>query len=202
MPDYKNSKIYKITAGNLTYYGSTTQSLSKRLAKHRNDKKHKPNSNISSFPLLDMPDCKIVLVEDYPCERKEQLLAREAYYTEHNDCVNKRRPICTEEQQKQAKREERRRYYTKYPEKKREEKYRYYTKYPDKCPNKLKKYYGITNLEPSTTDLEPSTTNLAAEQHLAPNPEPVRSASSRYRERQQRLKLILQSKITFENILR
>lgn len=110
MPDYKNSKIYKITAGNLTYYGSTTQSLSKRLAKHRDNKKYKPNDNISSFPLLDMPDCKIILVEDYPCERREQLLAREAYYIENNECVNKCRPILTEEQAKEAKRQKWQRY--------------------------------------------------------------------------------------------
>ena len=199
MPNYQNGKIYKITAGNLTYYGSTTVSLSRRLAKHRNDKMYKPNSNMSSFSLLDMPDCKIILVEDYPCDRREQLLAREAYYIENNECVNKCRPILTEEQRKQARREEQRRYRQARPGKRREEGIRYYTKYPDKCPNKLKKYYGITNLEPSITNLEPQPA-LAAEQHTAPNPEPIKSASARYRERQQRLKLILQSKITFENI--
>jgi Uri superfamily endonuclease len=94
MPNYQDGKIYKITAGNLTYFGSTTQPLSKRLAQHRSDKKVKPNSNMSSFPLLDMPDCKIILVEDYPCERREQLLAREAYYIENYECVNKNKPFC------------------------------------------------------------------------------------------------------------
>lgn len=169
MPDYKNSKIYKITAGNLTYYGSTTQSLSKRLAKHRDNKLRYPQKNTSCYILLDMPDCKIILVEDYPCERREQLLAREAYYIEHNNCVNKCRPILTEEQRKEAKKQE---------------KIRYFTKYPNKCPEGLRKYYNITN----------------PEQEQIPNPEPVKSSSSRYRERQQRLKLIQQGKITFENI--
>jgi len=102
MPNYQNGKIYKITAGNLTYYGSTTQPLSKRLTNHISEKNNNLNKKCSSFPLLDMPDCKIILVEDYPCERREQLLARESYYIESNECVNKNRPFLTDEQKKQA----------------------------------------------------------------------------------------------------
>jgi len=194
MPNYQDGKIYKITAGNLTYFGSTIQPLSQRLAKHRNDKKAQPNSKFSSFPLLDMPDCKIILVEDYPCERREQLLAREAYYIENHECVNKIKPILTEEQKKQAKREEKHRYYQAHPEKKKNEKIRYFTKYPHKCPEWVKKMYNITHINtlPSLAD-EP-------ESQPTPNPEPIKSASSRYKERQNRLKLIMQSKITFENI--
>ena len=32
---------------------------------------------------------KIYLVEDFPCERKEQLTGRERHYIENTDCVNK-----------------------------------------------------------------------------------------------------------------
>lgn len=136
MPNYQDGKIYKITAGNLTYYGSTTQQLSKRLAKHRDNKKRYSQKNTSSYTLLDMPDCKIILVEDYPCERREQLLAREAYYIDNNDCVNKCRPILTEEQRKEAKKQE---------------KIRYFNKYPNKCPEWIKKMYNITHLDPQPT---------------------------------------------------
>lgn len=158
MPNYKNGKIYKITAENLTYYGSTTQSLSKRLAEHRNTKKYKPNSNFSSFPLLDMLDCKIVLVEDYPCERREQLLAREAYYIRFYICVNNSIPYLDDITKDDNRRE-------------------------------LYKYH--KQLRSIKHNLEPQP---------MPNLEPIKSASARYRERQQRLKLIAQGKITFENI--
>jgi len=182
MPNYQDGKIYKITAGNLTYFGSTIQPLSQRLAKHRNDKKAQPNSNFSSFPLLDMPDCKIILVEDYPCERREQLLAREAFYIKSNECVNKIRPIRNEEQKKQAKREDRLRYYYKYHEKCLEQKRLY----------KLRKK---NNLELQLIP-EPAIIPVQ-EQEPTPKPEPGQSYSSRWRERQKRLNLIKQGKITF-----
>ena len=51
MPDYSKGKVYKITAGGLTYIGSTTQTLSKRLAKHRSYLKE-PNNGITSLQLL------------------------------------------------------------------------------------------------------------------------------------------------------
>jgi hypothetical protein len=38
-------------------------------------------------------DCIIILVEDFPCERKEQLLAREQYYIDNTICVNRNRSI-------------------------------------------------------------------------------------------------------------
>ena len=39
MVNYQSAKIYKITGGGFTYIGSTTTSLSRRLAHHRNDLK-------------------------------------------------------------------------------------------------------------------------------------------------------------------
>jgi hypothetical protein len=39
--------------------------------------------------VLENGNFSIVLLEDYPCERKEQLLARERYFIETLDCVNK-----------------------------------------------------------------------------------------------------------------
>jgi hypothetical protein len=39
-----------------------------------------------------------MLVEDFPCERKEQLHARERFYIESNDCLNKRIPGRTKKE--------------------------------------------------------------------------------------------------------
>ena len=95
MPNYQNGKLYKISGGGLIYIGSTTVSCSQRLAQHRSDyenfKKGKKNY-ITSFQLLDFDDCMITLIEDFKCERKEQLLAQERFHIENNICVNKNIP--------------------------------------------------------------------------------------------------------------
>ena len=86
MPNYQNSKIYRLVNDelNLTYYGSTTQSLSKRLNGHNE------TNNKCKSKLLYVNNYKpiIVLVENYPCSSKEELLKRERYYIENNECVN------------------------------------------------------------------------------------------------------------------
>ena len=42
--NYQNGKVYKITGGGLTYIGSTTVPLSRRLAKHRDDLRNYNNT--------------------------------------------------------------------------------------------------------------------------------------------------------------
>eukprot|EP01052_Picozoa_sp_SAG31_P050928 SAG31_NODE_11857_length_991_cov_80.670404_1_plen_164_part_00 len=94
MPNYQNSKIYKLvdnTNGNV-YYGSTTaRLLCMRLAghnaSHRRFKKGE-GTNCSSFQILENKDYTLSLVETYPCNSKDELYARERFYIENNDCVN------------------------------------------------------------------------------------------------------------------
>lgn len=88
MPDFSRGKIYKITGGGLTYYGSTTlKYLSQRLAGHRQDKRRK--LDCASVQILDYPDCQITLVESYPCANVNELRARERFWIHNNECVNK-----------------------------------------------------------------------------------------------------------------
>ena len=99
MPDYQKGKIYKIVNDKLglTYYGSTTQILSQRMGGHIANKKKFDKgkcTNVSSFQLLD-GNQKIYLVEKYPCNDKIELLKRERYYIENNECVNKCIPTRT-----------------------------------------------------------------------------------------------------------
>lgn len=89
---YENGKIYKITGSGLTYYGSTIQLLNDRLAQH----KHK--QLCSSKQIFDLGEYKIELVENYSCENKKQLLWRERWYIDNNDCINKLNPIISEEE--------------------------------------------------------------------------------------------------------
>ncbi len=111
MVNYGNGKIYKIVCNvtGLVYIGSTTQNLSKRLTSHKCDfgkwKKNKSRGYISSYKVLENDNFDIILIEDYPCERKEQLIARERYWKEKTKCVNLRNPHRTEEQKIEQKHE-------------------------------------------------------------------------------------------------
>lgn len=96
MVNYQNGKIYRIVC-NVTgkqYIGSTVSTLSTRLSQHKNSL----IKTCSSREVLISDDYNIVLIEDYPCDRKEQLLQRERYYIEIMDCVNKKIPTRTKEE--------------------------------------------------------------------------------------------------------
>ena len=93
----QNGKIYKIADAENTkcYIGSTISSLSKRMGKHRSDYKlYKSGlfNNISSFGLFDefgLENCKIELIENFPCSSREELNVREGFFIQSNECVNK-----------------------------------------------------------------------------------------------------------------
>lgn len=96
MVNYQNGKIYRIVC-NVTgkqYIGSTISSLNTRLSQHK--KYIKDGKYCSSKIVLEEGDYDIVLIEDFPCERKEQLLQRERYYIETIECVNKKIPTRTQ----------------------------------------------------------------------------------------------------------
>lgn len=97
MNKYQNGKIYKIVDVGYTkcYIGSTCEKLSQRMARHRGTYKSylKDNKlNTSSSRLFDefgIENCKIELIEEYPCENKMELLRKEGEHIRNNNCVNK-----------------------------------------------------------------------------------------------------------------
>ena len=93
MVNYYNSKIYRIVCNETgkQYIGSTTSSLSVRLCQHK--RLFKDGKSGTSREILQNGNYSIVLLEDFPCDRKEQLLQRERYYIETMDCVNKNLPL-------------------------------------------------------------------------------------------------------------
>lgn len=105
MPNYNQSKIYKIEPivkheEQDIYYGSTTETLSTRMSKHRYNYKQKINT-CNSFKLFDkygVQDCKIFLVEYYPCNSKEELHTKESEYIKNNNCINKYIPLRTKKE--------------------------------------------------------------------------------------------------------
>ena len=94
MPNYQQSKIYKLICNTTKIYiGSTTVKLCRRLTGHVND--YKKGKNVSSKHIISNDNYSIVLIEDYPCDRKEQLLKRERFYIESMNCLNKVIPTRT-----------------------------------------------------------------------------------------------------------
>lgn len=94
-PNYSNSKIYRIFSPslNLCYYGSTTQEIEARLAKHVIDyycynKDKTKYSYYSSFKVIEAGDYKIELIELCKCNNKRELERIEGKYQKENECVN------------------------------------------------------------------------------------------------------------------
>ena len=126
MPDYQKSKIYKLwsPSNNLVYYGSTVQSLSQRLTEHLCN--YNKNKGLSSKIVLECEDYKIELVEDFPCNNRQQLLKKEGEYIKNNECVNKN--IAGRTQKEWNETEHRIQYLKKYYEKNKEHINQYYEK--------------------------------------------------------------------------
>jgi hypothetical protein len=89
---YQNGKIYEIVGGGKRYIGSTTETLPRRLSKHKANKKaHEAGKRewTSCYELLDYSDCVISLLENYPCHSKEELRRREGDFIKELPCINK-----------------------------------------------------------------------------------------------------------------
>lgn len=113
MERYSNAKIYMIEPiceyeEGEVYIGSTCKKyLSQRFSVHYTAYKQwqkGKGKNVSSYRLFEkygVENCRIVLLEDYPCDTKNQLLAREAYYQKSMKCVNKKIAFWSEEEHKE-----------------------------------------------------------------------------------------------------
>jgi hypothetical protein len=137
--DYQNGMIYMIWAGDERYYGSTCDTLSKRMGRHRNAYKHN-HGKITAHKLFDtygLENCKIELVEEFPCNSKQELEAREGFYIRGNKCVNKIIPGRTSieysakyyQDNKEYIKEYYKEYYAKYRQDNKERKKEYNAKY-------------------------------------------------------------------------
>ena len=60
---------------------------------------------MSSFEIIKNNDYNMVLIENYPCNNRDELYARERHYIEQNECVNKVIPIRTIEEFKDIKKD-------------------------------------------------------------------------------------------------
>jgi hypothetical protein len=136
MPDFKNGKIYTIRCKldtSLIYVGSTTQKLCERMTNHRNN----PNKNISFYShVKDWNDWYIELYEDFPCERREQLVKREGEITRQIGTLNKNIAGRTRQEYRIEEREK----IKEYDERTKEHKKEYSKEYREQNKEKIKNY--------------------------------------------------------------
>lgn len=101
--DYLKGLIYKIVVNTdeeyKPYVGSTIQGLAERMGGHRRGyKRYKEGKGkllCSSFNLFDrfgVEKCKIILLEEYSCENKIQLIKKEREWFDKIECCNQLKP--------------------------------------------------------------------------------------------------------------
>ena len=93
MPDYSKAKICEIknNIDDEVYVGSTCVPLGRRMTKRRYAAKHDETLSLyEKFKELGADLFYIELIEEYPCNSKQELLAREGYYIRERGTINKR----------------------------------------------------------------------------------------------------------------
>jgi hypothetical protein len=104
MVNYQDGKIYKLVCNTtgLIYIGSTCENLSKRLAHHIYQYKTKLNAT-QSYRIFENNNYDLILIEKFPCNDRIELLQRERFHIDNNECVNIGKPISTPEERQQKK---------------------------------------------------------------------------------------------------
>jgi len=144
MPNYSEGKIYKIIAETtedfLPYVGSSTQKLSKRMSQHRDNYKLflEGKDRIRSkacdlFQKFGVKNCRIVLIENFPCKTIEELVCRERYWYDNIKNCNAQKPQRTIEELVN--------YIKEYCAKNKEKKKEYNQKNKEQIAERSKEYY-------------------------------------------------------------
>ena len=137
MVNYKNGKIYKLWSpeGDMIYIGSTCRELARRKAGH------KGNPSATSKILFDTyTDIRIELIEEYPCDNKEQLNRKEGEYIRTLECVNKIVAGRTIKEYREDNKEHKKDYYQKNKERVAEKQKEYYERNKEHLAEYQKEY--------------------------------------------------------------
>ena len=127
MKDYREGKIYKLVndVDDEVYIGSTIYTLNDRFCKHKWDATSRENGKSKLYNHMNnlgYEHFKIDLIEDYPCNNKYELEARESELIKKFGTLNIRIEDRT-------------------PEERRDKKNEYQKKYREQNKNKIKLYY-------------------------------------------------------------
>ena len=105
MNEYNNGKIYKIinNIDDIVYIGSTTQTLKRRYSSHKCSYlsyMRGIHKYYTAFSIFDkgINNCKIELIENFPCDNRAELEYREKYYIKQFNCINKNIPGRTKKE--------------------------------------------------------------------------------------------------------
>ena len=86
---YEKGQIYKVVSPDFRkcYIGSTTEGITKRLIRHKavynSKKRYGQKLDNTCFQLFDeygVENCKIYWIEDWQCQSKKELEAREGHW--------------------------------------------------------------------------------------------------------------------------
>jgi hypothetical protein len=138
MVNYQQGKIYRLVCNTtgLVYVGSTCEpTLARRLQGHRDDFRkvaHGKKLGSTSFKILENNNFEIILIENCPCDSKDELHRRERFYIESMECVNKIVPCRTPKEYREANKEKAKEYHENNKEKMKE--------YREANKEKLKEY--------------------------------------------------------------
>ena len=85
-----------MTTNENVYFGSTCEpTLARRLAEHTKKYKQYVKGDYgfnTSFDIIKNGNYKIILIEKFPCNYKDELHARESFYIQNEKCINKHLP--------------------------------------------------------------------------------------------------------------
>jgi hypothetical protein len=146
MPNYQNGKIYKLVSfqTDKIYIGSTTQSLAVRKAEHVKKYKHflaGKGNYTTSYELIKLGDVDIVLIENFPCNSKEELHKQERFYIENfKNCSNKNIPTRTSKEYYEHHKEKLTKMNKEYYEKHKDEIKEYKKEWAEDNKDKIKEY--------------------------------------------------------------
>ena len=88
---YEKSKIYKLQCASGHFYiGSTSNTFAKRLGQHKDLSKKTPDRRVYKHINGDWSQVRMILIEEFPCETKEQLKKREDEYIQRE----LKNPLC------------------------------------------------------------------------------------------------------------
>lgn len=106
MEDQVINKIYRLFGAGLSYYGSTNQPLYERKSTHKSQHKNKRMCCSSKIIMDACEDWDLEIVEILPPNTtKEEVLLKEKWWIDNNECVNKNSPVSkTTEEMKEYKR--------------------------------------------------------------------------------------------------
>ena len=186
---YEQGKIYKIINDNdpeKFYIGSTIYTLSKRMSLHSSASKilSKQRKLYTAMRENGIEQFKIILLENYSCNNKEELHLREQYYiSQLKPFYNMKSAIVSDEERKQQKKhyleenkekikQHKKQYREENKEKVNQHKKQYYEANKKKVIQHVKDYYNMHKDEVKNYQ----------EQYRANNKEKIKQRDKEYRE--------------------